>query len=150
MPIVLDRRLRAAPYRRHRLRACTRARRCRAVYRFAATLPPSTVLLELPIGSAAWDLQFVFYQPVHGHPIVNGYSGGFPQTFYNNRDAFMSASTIPDLAWRRLHDVGATHVIVHGEAFRAAQVDVIGRWLTARGATQAAVFGSDRVFAVPR
>ena len=149
MPIMIDRPLRAAPYRRTPPRVYTGAS-VPAVYRFAATLPPSTVLLELPIGSEAWDLQFVFYQPVHGHPIVNGYSGGFPQTFYNNRDAFMSASTIPDLAWRRLHDVGATHVIVHGEAFRAGQVDVIGRWLTARGATQMVVFGSDRVFAVPR
>lgn len=149
MPIVLDRPLRAAPYRATPPRMYTGAS-VPAVYAFAATLPPSTVIVELPIGSNAWDLQYVFYQPVHGHPIVNGYSGGFPQTFYNNRDAFTSVSFIPDLAWRRLQDAGTTHVIVHGDAFDAAQVDVIERWLTAKGATPLATHGNDRVFAVPR
>ena len=149
MPIVLDRPLRAAPYRKTPPRMYTGAS-VPAVYRFAATLPRSTVIVELPIGSDAWDLQYVFYQPVHGHPIVNGYSGGFPQTFYDNRDAFTAVSYIPDLAWRRLQHAGATHVIVHGDAFDAAQVDVIERWLAAKGATTLATRGNDRVFAIPR
>lgn len=62
------------------------------VYRFAATLPSSTVLLEYPLGAPAWDLQSVFYQPVHRHPLVNGYSGGFPKSFYDNTDAFTTAT----------------------------------------------------------
>jgi hypothetical protein len=107
------------------------------------------VLLEFPIGSGPWDLQSVFYQPVHGHALVNGHSGGFPQSFNINQAALTSLEEHPDLAWRRLHDAGVTHVIVHGAAFRRAEVDVIERWLTSRGATQVAVFGVDRVFAVP-
>jgi hypothetical protein len=120
------------------------------VYKFAATLPPSTVLLELPLGSPAWDLQSVFYQPVHRHPIVNGYSGGFPRSFDDNRDAFTFPSAVPGVAWRRLLQSGATHVIVHREAFRNDQADVVERWLVAQGATHTATFDSDLVYAVPR
>jgi hypothetical protein len=87
---------------------------------------------------------------VHRHPIVNGYSGGFPRSFDDNKVAFTFLSAVPTVAWQRLLQSGATHVIVHGEAFRPGQAAVIERWLTARGATQTAVFGSDRVFAVPR
>jgi hypothetical protein len=148
-PIVLDEPLGAAPYRATPLRVFT-GEAVPPVYRFAATLPPSAVLLELPIGSGPWDLQSVFYQPVHGHPLVNGYSGGFPLSFNMNRAALNSLEERPDLAWQRLQHAGATHVIVHGAAFRRAEADIIERWLTSRGATQVAVFGVDRVFAVPR
>jgi hypothetical protein len=120
------------------------------VYKFAATLPPSTVLLEFPFGSPAWDLQSVFYQPVHRHPIVNGYSGGFPRSFDDNKDAFTFLSDVPTVAWRRLLQSGATHVIVHRRAFRAGQADVVERWLVAQGATLLRVIGTDRVFDVPR
>ena len=147
VPIALDQRLAAAPYRNTPARMYT-GESVPAVYRFAATLPPSTVLVEFPIGSPAWDLQSVFYQPVHRHPIVNGYSGGFPQSFYNNRDAFTSLSEVPDVAWQRLRLSGATHVIVHGDAFRVSQIDLIEAWLAVRGATPLARFGNDRVFAV--
>ena len=58
------------------------------VYQFAAALPAGAVLVEFPFGSPAWDLQFMFYQRVHRHPIVNGYSGGFPRTFDDNKEAF--------------------------------------------------------------
>ena len=120
------------------------------VYKFAATLPPLTVILELPFGAPAWDLQAVFYQPVHRHPIVNGYSGGFPRSFDDNKVAFTFLSVAPTVAWRRLLQSGATHVIVHRAAFRAGQADVVERWLVAQGATQLAVLGTDRVFVVPR
>jgi len=120
------------------------------VYKFAATLPPSTVLLEFPFGAPAWDLQSVFYQPVHRHPIVNGYSGGFPRSFYDNKDAFTFLSDVPTVAWQRLLQSGATHVIVHRQAFHTGQADVVERWLVAQGATLLAGIGTDRVFAVRR
>jgi hypothetical protein len=150
MPIALDRRLRPGPYNDTAPRMYT-GESVPAVYRFVATLPASAVLVEFPIGSPAWDLQSVFYQRVHRHPIVNGYSGGFPQSFYNNRDAFTSLTQVPDVAWRRLRASGVTHVIVHGEAFsRASQVEVIEGWLAGRGAARVARLGQDRVFAVPQ
>ncbi len=148
MPLALDRPLPATPYRATPSRVRT-GEQVPQVYRFAATLPPSSVLLELPLGTPAWDLQAVFYQRVHRRPIVNGYSGGFPPSYSDHRDAFSSVSEVPEAAWRRLRDSGATHVIVHGDAFGADQAALIERWLTARGATPLAVFGSDRVFAVP-
>ena len=49
-----------------------------AVYRFAARLPPSSVLLELPIGEVAFETRYMFYSTLHWRPLVNGYSGGSP------------------------------------------------------------------------
>lgn len=149
MPITLDKRMAAAPYRDTAPRVYSGGA-VPAVYRFAATLPASTVLLEFPIGEPAWDLQSVFYQPVHRHPLVNGYSGGFPQTFYGNMAAMTNLAEVPDVAWRRLRDSGATHVIVHAGAYRASQVALVERWLSANGATALATFGDDHVFTVPR
>jgi hypothetical protein len=120
------------------------------VYQYAAGLPAGTVIAEFPFGSPAWDLQFMFYQRVHRHPIVNGYSGGFPRTFDDNKEAFRFLSDVPEVAWRRLLESGATHVIVHRAAFIAPDADVVERWLTARGATMIRELGTDRVYAVPQ
>ena len=120
------------------------------VYQYAAGLPAGTVVAEFPFGSPAWDLQFMFYQRVHRHPIVNGYSGGFPRTFDDNKEAFRFLSDVPEVAWRRLLESGATHVIVHRAAFIAPGADVVERWLTARGATLIRELGTDRVYAVPQ
>lgn len=120
------------------------------IYRVAATLPSGTVLVEFPFGVASWDLQSVFYQPVHGHPVVNGYSGGFPRSFDDNKDAFTHLAEVPEVAWRRLRMSGATHAIVRRGALRRRDADAVERWLTARGATLVAARGSDRVFALPR
>jgi hypothetical protein len=148
-PIPMDRRMNAAGYENGPRHVFVGAE-VPDVYKFAATLPPSTVLLEFPFGSPAWDLQSVFYQPVHRHPIVNGYSGGFPRSFDDNKEAFAFLSSVPAVAWQRLLQSGATHVIVRRAAFRTGQADVVERWLVAQGATLLSVLGTDRVFVVPR
>ena len=63
---------------------------------------------------------------------------------------FTSLTDVPEAARRRLLHSRATHVIVHRDALRGSQVDIVERWLTARGATLVATFGNDRVFVVPR
>jgi len=119
------------------------------VYRRVAELPPSTVIVEFPFGSGAWDLQAVFYQRLHKHPLVNGYSGGFPASFEYTREAIDALGVVPDLAWRRLLESGATHAIVHGRPFRSRNWAQFERWLTDHGATLVATYGSDRLFALP-
>lgn len=148
-PIPLDRRLSAAPYRDVPPRVHTGAS-VPGVYRFAAALPASAVLLELPLGSPAWDLRSVFYQRVHRRPLVNGYSGGFPRSFDDNRDALEALAVVPGVAWRRVRESGATHVILHRAAYTPAAANAIEDWLGARGATLVHAVGEDRVFALPR
>lgn len=148
-PIPLDRRMSAAPYHDAPARLHTGAS-VPEIYRFAATLPPSTVIIELPLGSPAWDLQSVFYQRVHRHPLVNGYSGGFPRSFDDNRDALNALTVVPEAAWRRVKHTGATHLILHRPAYARPAADAIERWLRSRGATLVRDVGEERLFALPR
>jgi hypothetical protein len=48
------------------------------VYRFAAQLPDSAVLIEFPLGEPAFDIRYMFYSTLHWRRLVNGYSGGAP------------------------------------------------------------------------
>jgi len=47
-------------------------------YRYLIGMPADTVVLELPLGEASWDLRYVYYAGLHGKRIVNGYSGYYP------------------------------------------------------------------------
>jgi hypothetical protein len=147
-PIPLDRRLAATPYSGAPPRVYTGGS-VPPMYRFAATLPPSTVLLELPLGSPAWDIQALFYQRVHRHPLVNGYSGGFPRSFDDNRDALEALAVVPEAAWQRVRRSGATHVLLHRAAYAPPAADAIEQWLTSRGATLLQALGQERLFALP-
>jgi hypothetical protein len=120
-----------------------------AVYRFLSTLPATTVVLEFPFGASGWDLPSVFYQRVHRHPIVNGYSGGFPVSYYENRDAFDHFDLVPAAAWQRVRLSGATHVVVHRAAFTEHRARTLERWLVASGARVLRRFGADVVYEVP-
>ena len=120
-----------------------------AVYRFLSTLPHGTVVLEFPFGASGWDLQSVFYQRVHRHPLVNGYSGGFPLSYYENRDAFDHIDVVPVAAWRRVHLSGATHIVVRRAAFTATRARDLERWLSTHGARRIREFGTDAVYEVP-
>jgi hypothetical protein len=119
------------------------------VYRFLSTLPASTVVLEFPFGAFGWDLPSVFYQRVHRHPIVNGYSGGFPVSYYENRDAFDHFDLVPTAAWQRVRLSGATHIVVHRAALRGNRARRLERWLAANGARLVREFGADVVYEAP-
>lgn len=121
-----------------------------AIYRFAATLPRSSVIIEFPFGPTAWELQYVFYQRAHRHPIVNGYSGGFPASFDDNLLAFGALTTVPRAAWMRLRASGATHAIVHRDAYGPGQADPVEQWLIDHGATLLRASHGDRMYALPR
>jgi hypothetical protein len=47
-----------------------------------------------------------------------------------------------------LRETGTTHVIVHHDALPAGEVEVIERWLTERGATQAGQFDNDTLWTI--
>jgi hypothetical protein len=117
-------------------------------YTFAAQLPASSVLLELPLGEPAFDVRYMFHALTHGHPLVNGYSGGAPENYFLLGETLKDFATAPDRAWRAIETSGATHVIVHEDGYEPGRGQQITSWLTAQGARTIGVFGSDRVLAV--
>jgi hypothetical protein len=121
-----------------------------AVYRFAARLPPSSVLLELPIGEVAFETRYMFYSTLHWRALVNGYSGGAPVEYGLWAEQLSEATEVPDVAWRAVLASRATHVVVHEGSYTGDQGREISDFVRAHGGRELAAFGSDRVFAVPR
>jgi hypothetical protein len=120
-----------------------------AVYRFAARLPPSSVLLELPIGEVAFETRYMFYSTLHWRALVNGYSGGAPVEYGLWAEQLSGVTDAPDAAWRAVLASRATHIVVHEGSYAGDQGRKISDFVRAHGGRELAVFGSDRVFAVP-
>ncbi|HEX6322166.1 MAG TPA: hypothetical protein VFZ36_00450, partial [Vicinamibacterales bacterium] len=110
---------------------------------------PRGVLLELPWGTTGWDIQYMHAQRRHGWPLVNGFSGYFPQTHMRS-DLIMDALVSPDRAWWALERAGASHVIVHEWAFRSLDRGRrVSQWLRDGGAVEVASTENDRLFRLP-
>ncbi len=120
------------------------------IYRYLATLPAGTVIAELPFGFTSWELRYVYYSAVHQQRLLNGYSGGFPDVYHRYVGALARPHERPDLAWRTLIQAGATHVVLHRDAFLRGEDEPVTRWLEARGARQIRMFGSDALYVLPR
>lgn len=126
----------------HRLRAAE------PLYDTLRGMPPG-VLIELPWGTTGWDIQFMHAQRRHGWPLVNGFSGYFPQTHMRTglvKDALIS----PDRGWWAIERSGASHVIVHEWAF--ASIDRgrrVSQWLRENGAVEVARTENDALFRLP-
>ena len=119
-----------------------------AVYRFIAQLPPSSVVVELPLGEPAFDVRYMFYSTLHWKRLVNGYSGGAPLRYEFLTEAVKDVATRPDRAWQAIVDSRATHAVVHEGAYVDERGRRFGDFLLAHGARDVAVFGTDRVFAL--
>jgi hypothetical protein len=120
------------------------------LYDYLATLPPSASILEMPLGEPAFDIRYMFYSTRHWRRLVNGYSGGAPQSYGFLSEALKDALTRPEQAWHEVGSSGATHLVVHEGAFRADFGLRVSAWARAHGAREVAAFGSDRVFALAR
>lgn len=119
------------------------------VYRFLAQLPPSAVVMELPLGEPAFDVRYMFYSMLHWRRLVNGYSGGAPEQYEMLTESLKDLATRPDRAWQAIADSTATHAIVHEASYTDAAGRRLSEWLRTRGAREIATFGSDRVFLIP-
>ena len=96
-----------------RTRPCTRGRSRTAagsisasppppVYRFVASLPSTTAIVELPLGEPAFDVRYMFYSTLHWKPLVNGYSGGDAGRVRAARQTSAGRAARPDRAWQAL------------------------------------------------
>jgi hypothetical protein len=74
------------------------------------------VVVEVPFydsRSAQFHAQYMLNSTAHWQPLVNGYSGFQPPSFYENVEALQGFPD--DRAFARLHGLGVTHLFVHGE-----------------------------------
>ena len=92
----------------------------------------------------------MFYALGHGHPLVNGYSGGAPEPYLMLSETLADFGSHPDEAWQAVLASGATHVIVHESGYEPGRGRRVTTWLLSSGAHLAAAFDSDRVVAIIR
>ncbi len=120
------------------------------LYADIAALGPDTVLLELPVGEPNWDIRAVFYSSGHWHRLVNGYSGFFPPHYGALVAGLADPARNEALSWTALRGSQATHVLVHEQAYRAAEAEQIRHWLDTGGARVLRRLGPDVLYEVPR
>ncbi len=117
------------------------------IYRFVATTEPSAVLVELPFGDPGYELRYMYFGLAHERRLLNGYSGFFPPSYLERRANLRDPSADWDRAWSALSP--ATHVVVHGQALDAPQVQAIGTWLAGRGARMIAARDGAQLWHLP-
>jgi hypothetical protein len=120
-----------------------------AIYRAVRTLPAGSVIAEFPFGDEQYDLRYMLHSAAHWRPLLNGYSGGFPQSYAVNRAGLGRVLDDPAAAWRVLAGSGATHAIVHEDIFLKGDGARVSAWLASHGAREVAAFGADRLFELP-
>jgi len=120
-----------------------------SVYRAIRSLPAGAALVEFPFGDEQHDLRYMVASAEHWRPLVNGYSGGAPASYYLNKSALSKVLVQPDRAWRILSATGATHAIVHEQIYTNGVGREVSNWLLSHGARQIGWFGSDRLFELP-
>jgi hypothetical protein len=119
------------------------------VYRFLKSLPaPGTVLVEFPFGEFAYERRHMFYSMAHWHPLLNGFSGHFPQSYSINAAFLRNPLDDPERSWETLMRSGATHAVIHRSYYRDDEGERIGRWLVSKGAKLVGEFDGDKVFAL--
>jgi F5/8 type C domain len=93
-----------------------------AAYRWLATTPRDTAVLELPYGNWAQEAQYTYLSLYHGRRLMNGYTNHMTPL----QDALAG---FPDaLSLRTLQDAGVSYVLVHLDDF----VGPFGRARSAR------------------
>jgi hypothetical protein len=127
-----------------------RPARAPAVYHAMAREPGGSVLVELPLGQADYDLRAVYYSTVHWRPLVNGYSGFFPRRYGAITAALSEPWRHPALSASALQSSGATHAIVHEGAYLGTEGPDTSAVLRQVGAVEVFRDGTDVLFRLPR
>jgi hypothetical protein len=107
-------------------------------------LPTGTVVAEFPFGDPVYEIFYSYHAGFHRKPILNGYSGFFPESYQRNLERFSRGSRDED-TWNALLSSGATHVIVHEGAYRTQEGREFLEWLRHHDAHETGVFDTDHV-----
>ncbi len=121
-----------------------------ALDQYLAHLPGEAVLIEFPFGDSSWELRHVYRSTQHWKRLVNGYSGWFPPAYLRLGTYLDEPTRDPRAASDALHGSGATHVVLHRDAYPAAGAARMHAWLTASGAREIAARDDAVVFELPR
>jgi hypothetical protein len=116
------------------------------LYRAIENLPGPVVLIEFPFGEPAHDLQAMFYAGHHRRPIVNGYSGYFPPSFFRRVGGLWDPLEDPARAAGWLADSAATHALVHEAWFAGDHGLAVSEWLASLGARLMVRDGTNKLF----
>jgi len=120
------------------------------VYHAVKSLPANAVLIEFPFGDPQREMRYMIASAEHWRSLVNGYSGGTPESNRINKSAFSKLLVNPEFAWKILAFTGATHAIVHENIYLDEVGPKVSDWLRSHGARQIGWFGPDRLFELPR
>jgi hypothetical protein len=119
------------------------------VARMLARLPATAVLVELPFGALPLEVRYMYTSIGHWRRLVNGYSGAFPPDYLRWKRAF---ERLPDggaEAEVALRECGATHVVLHGDAFGVERTGKLEGWLRGLGARPVGRSGDTVVYRLP-
>ena len=130
----------------HTPAAPSAGRRTPPIYRTIRDLAGAPVIVELPFGEPAQDLLATFYAGYHRKPVLNGYSGFFPPSYGARAGVLRRPLEHRDGAAAALEQSGATHVLLHEDAFKDEVGRQIADWLMSLGAKQISANQSDRLF----
>jgi hypothetical protein len=119
-----------------------RPERAPAVYTRLAS-ERDVILAELPLGQSDYDVRAMFYSMVHHGRLLNGYSGFFPPHYGRLALALSDVPAHPGAAWDVLRASGASHVLVHEDAWLTDQGRSTSAALRQLGAVEVFRDGSD-------
>lgn len=123
--------------------------RAPAIYRSVdEQLPADAVLAEFPFGDASWDMRYVYYSTHHWRRLVNGFSGYAPRGYVRLAQQLWQPTRLGEEGWAALMASGATHAIVHGEAYADERLRP-DRWLLSHGARLLVDRGGSRIYVLP-
>jgi hypothetical protein len=87
---------------------------------------PATRVVEFPFfgpASSQFHAAYMLNSTAHWYPIVNGYSGFQPASFYQHAFVLQGFPDGPSMAL--LHELGITHVFVHATQMSPARLELI-------------------------
>jgi hypothetical protein len=121
-----------------------------AIYRSVEeTLPADAVLAEFPFGDVSWEMRYVYYSTHHWRRLVNGFSGYAPPSYLGLAQQLRDPARLGAESWAALMASGATHAIVHNEAYADERLRP-DDWLRAHGARLLVDRGGSRIYELPR
>lgn len=117
--------------------------------RYLSQLPDSSVIAQFPFGAGGWEMYYTYYSTLHWRRMVNGFSGYGPRSFSELARELRDPYRNPEEAWRLLLGAGATHVVVHGQAYASRTEPAPYDWLVRSRARLVTRIGQDEIYAVP-
>ena len=126
-------------------RALYTGREMGPLYQYVRDAPGDVVLIEFPFGDPAYEILASYYAGYHRRPLVNGYSGFFPEP-YLRRATFLDHIPFDlETAYKAVQSSGATHALVHEAAFEDGRGHEMTDWLLRNGARVVGTYGSDKL-----